>query len=535
MAPLEIRVGERYETLWEETRASGYVRIRVDGQDLLGRRAAARSTGGGKHDVEVVIDRVTVRSDARSRIAGTVENALALGRGVLRVAHPRDDVPEIAMEGRNAQPALRLRPLRAEFRAAFAAQLLVQQRLGMVSGLRRAWARRPARIPPRCCAIRSSRSPRAPWGSGRTPAARCSRKCSMRFRAARAFPIDVPFEELSGRHRRLIFHGTGEQWFDATVAGDSRERGLALRARTSPTFRFQYKGLYPALEEASRVSPAFRAKLEHLVDEVECSVCGGSRLRDDAAAVQLRDRTIDDLCRMPLGQAAGGIPRVGSSPTPSGRWPARWAARFTTGCNSWSTSGLEYLTLARPAPSLSGGEMQRIRLAAQLGSGLCGVLYVLDEPTIGLHPRDNRRLLGALQKLRDLGNTLLVVEHDREVIGSADQLLDFGPAAGQSGGQIVAQGTPEQVARRRGSVTGPYLSGKKAIPVPTNRRIAGREGQRERGEGRQEREDEREGKSGTKNQQLRQSRQHLPLSPLPSPLSSSPTAASKSSAHGTTT
>ena len=117
--------------------------------------------------------------------------------------------------------------------------------------------------------------------------------------------------------------------------------------------------------------------------------------------------------------------------------------------------GLEYLTLARPAATLSGGEMQRIRLAAQVGSGLCGVLYVLDEPTIGLHPRDNRRLLDALDKLRDLGNTLLVVEHDREVVRHADQLLDFGPAAGRQGGQIVAQGTPAEVARRRGSVTGP--------------------------------------------------------------------------------
>ncbi len=136
--------------------------------------------------------------------------------------------------------------------------------------------------------------------------------------------------------------------------------------------------------------------------------------------------------------------------------------------------GLDYLTLARPAPTLSGGEMQRIRLAAQVGSGLCGVLYVLDEPTIGLHPRDNRRLLDALRKLRDLGNTLLLVEHDREVVAAADQLLDFGPGAGRFGGQIVAQGTPAQVRTRRGSVTGPYLSGKKAIPVPTNRRMPSR-------------------------------------------------------------
>src|SRR5262249_14218337 len=133
--------------------------------------------------------------------------------------------------------------------------------------------------------------------------------------------------------------------------------------------------------------------------------------------------------------------------------------------------GLDYLTLNRPAPTLSGGESQRIRLASQIGSGLTGVLYVLDEPTIGLHPRDNARLLHALNKLRDLRNTLILLEHDREVIAAADHLLDFGPGAGDQGGEITAQGTPAQVQRSKSSLTGQYLSGNKAIPVPTNRRI----------------------------------------------------------------
>jgi len=236
------------------------------------------------------------------------------------------------------------------------------------------------------------------------------------------------------------------------------------------------------LEEASRVSPSFRGKLEHLVDEVECSVCGGSRLRDDATAVRLRGRTIDEFSRLPLGKLLASFQT----------WQMTDAERKIAGevtreirnrVQFLVDVGLEYLTLARPAPTLSGGEMQRIRLAAQVGSGLCGVLYVLDEPTIGLHPRDNRRLLDALTKLRDLGNTLLVVEHDREVIRNADQLLDFGPAAGRNGGQIVARGTPAQLARRRGSVTGPYLSGKKAIPVPMNRRMPSTEGTAVRGQG----------------------------------------------------
>ncbi|MCA9147545.1 MAG: hypothetical protein KDB05_32450, partial [Planctomycetales bacterium] len=133
--------------------------------------------------------------------------------------------------------------------------------------------------------------------------------------------------------------------------------------------------------------------------------------------------------------------------------------------------GLEYLSLSRPAASLSNGEAQRIRLASQLGSGLCGVLYLLDEPTIGLHPRDNTKLLKALHRLRDLGNTLLVVEHDKEVIENCDALLDFGPGAGRFGGNIVSAGTPAQVQKNAASVTGPYLSGRKAIPVPTNRRL----------------------------------------------------------------
>jgi excinuclease ABC subunit A len=477
MAPLEIRVGERYETLWEETRASGYVRIRVDGRTYsidqppqIDRRQ--------KHDVEVVIDRVTVRSDARSRIAGSVENALSLGHGVLRVAQPRDDVPESRWKvethsqhfvcdrcGRSFEP---LSPHNFSFNSALG-WCPACEGLGTQTGTN------PAAL------LRDPKLTLAQGAVGLWPATAgpIFKQMLDAFSAGTGIPLDVPFEELGGHHRRIIFHGAGDQWFEAGRADEeritpTRKRGLgtSVPSGSAPTtFRFQYKGLYPSLEEASRVSPSFRMKLEHLVDEVECSVCGGSRLRDDAAAVRLRGRTIDDYGRMPLGKLLADF--RGWKLTDTERKVAGEVGREILGRLQFLVDvGLDYLTLARPAPSLSGGEMQRIRLAAQLGSGLCGVLYVLDEPTIGLHPRDNSRLLSALEKLRDLGNTLLVVEHDREVIGKADQLLDFGPAAGQNGGQIVAQGTPDQVARRRGSVTGPYLSGKKAIPVPLNRRVA---------------------------------------------------------------
>jgi len=468
MAPLEIHGGEKYETLWEETRASGYVRVRVDGRTYsidnpptIDRRR--------RHDVEVVVDRVTVRGDARSRIADSVENALALGRGVLRVALANPDVPEPCWPvevhsqhfacdrcGRSFEP---LSPHSFSFNSSLGwcpaceglglqlganpAMLLDDPKLSLAEGAVALWPSVDGRVFPLMLDAFARRT---------------------------GIPTDVPFDQLGARHRRLVMHGTGDQWFDVHLplpAGEGRGKGTER-----PIFRFQYRGLYPALEEASRVSPALRGRLQHMIDEVECSVCGGSRLRDDAAAVQLRGRTIDEICRQPLAALSEWFNSWELSPRE--REIAGEVVREIRDRLQFLVDvGLEYLTLGRPGPTLSGGEMQRIRLAAQVGSGLCGVLYVLDEPTVGLHARDNRRLLDALRKLRDLGNTLIVVEHDREVVQRADRLLDFGPGAGRDGGRIVARGTPSQIATRRASVTGPYLSGKKAIPVPSNRRMRG--------------------------------------------------------------
>ena len=231
-----------------------------------------------------------------------------------------------------------------------------------------------------------------------------------------------------------------------------------------PAFRFQYKGLYPTLEEASRLSQSLRTNWEHLVDEVDCSVCGGSRLRDDASAVRLLGRTIHQLCRLPLGNLVDmSVP--GNWMPGSERLPANSCAKCKTGCGFWSTSVWNICPFRGPLPHFQAAKPSAFAWPARSAADLCGVLYVLDEPTIGLHPRDNRRLIGALEKLRDLGNTLLLVEHDREVLAGADQLLDFGPTAGDGGGEIVARGTPAQISRQKTSVTGPYLSGKKAIAV----------------------------------------------------------------------
>jgi excinuclease ABC subunit A len=254
----------------------------------------------------------------------------------------------------------------------------------------------------------------------------------------------------------LILHGTGDAW-------------LTLETGKDAGIRFQYKGLMPAVDEASRVSWIYRQKLNHIVSEVPCAACKGSRLRDDAAACRWDGKTLGELCALPLDQTLQRFKDL-KLPKDQQQVAGDLLREIQNRLQFLVDVGLDYLSLGRSTPTLSGGESQRIRLASQIGSGLTGVLYVLDEPTIGLHPRDNRRLLKALTHLRDLGNTLVLVEHDREIISAADYLLDFGPGAGDRGGEITAEGAPAKVAKARASLTGQYLSGKKAIPVPGNRR-----------------------------------------------------------------
>src|SRR5262249_18754701 len=270
---------------------------------------------------------------------------------------------------------------------------------------------------------------------------------------------------LSPVHQRAVLHGTGDVWIDLTPTPSS-----GARRKQDSVLKFQYKGLFPAIDEASRVSFVYRHQLEHLVGEVPCSRCHGSRLRDEAAAMRLplsyQDRPnlrIGELCDLPQGQALALFKSLKLSRDQK-RMAGELLREIGNRLQFLVDVGLDYLTLSRPSQTLSGGESQRIRLASQIGSGLTGVLYVLDEPTIGLHPRDNRRLLKALTHLRDLGNTLVVVEHDREVIAASDYLLDFGPGAGDRGGEITAQGPPPEVMRSPRSLTGKYLSGRQAIP-----------------------------------------------------------------------
>lgn len=297
-------------------------------------------------------------------------------------------------------------------------------------------------------------------------------------------PLDVPYRQLESRQQRIILYGSGERWLEAALpAGESSnaEADSKPRARRSKrnaegpapqTLRFQYKGLYPAIEEATRVSFEYRQALADLVGETTCSACQGTRIRDDAAAVRLRGRSLPQICQMPLQEALQYLEGLSLNPDES-KIAGDLLNEVIHRLRFLVEVGLEYLTLDRPMPTLSGGESQRIRLAGQIGRALTGVLYVLDEPTIGLHPRDNHRLISALERLRDLGNTVVLVEHDREVLNAADRLYDFGPGSGRHGGQIVAEGRPAdfEAGKLQGSLTADYLSGRKSIAIPKTRRM----------------------------------------------------------------
>jgi excinuclease ABC subunit A len=478
MAPVERHGQERYEAMWDEIRRGGFARMRVDGKSYNVEEPPAIDHRR-KHAVEVVVDRVVVRANQRGRIAEGIETALDLGKGVLHVAHVDDSKPEPDWQidrysqhyacdrcGRSFEP---LNPHHFSFNSPLG-WCPTCEGLGVQMGASPALLIRDPRLSLRAGAIGAW--PELTADSPFTAFAEALARHA-------GFTLDTPFERLEPAQQRVILHGTGEAWIELDpVSGGRKSPGAGPGRRktgglTSPAHqvRFQYKGLFPAIDEAARVSFAYRHKLDHLVSELPCSTCGGSRLRDDAAAVRFLERTLGSLTGLPLHESLELFKSLKLTKTQQ-QTAGELLREIRNRLQFLVDVGLGYLTLSRPAPTLSGGESQRIRLASQIGSGLTGVLYVLDEPTIGLHPRDNQRLLQALKNLRDLGNTLVLVEHDREVIGAADYLLDFGPGAGDRGGEITAQGTPKQVERSKGSLTGQYLSGKKSIAVPTNRRTA---------------------------------------------------------------
>jgi len=482
LAPQEVTVGQQYEKLWEKLREQGFRRVRIDGttfklEDVpeIDRRR--------KHNVEIVVDRVTIQPNGRSRLADSVELAFDYGQGTIRTAIIDEDRPE---------PKWKTHPyslFRACEKCGRSFEELTPQNFSFNSPL--GWCEScdglGVQQGTNLAALISD--PTRTLGDGAVAAwpdpqtrpifrlmlEAISMECDL--------PLDVSFSQLEPHQQRTVLYGTDDRWFavfgpsggreapDSTPKKKARRKQGADAPRSENLlFRFQYKGLYPAIEEASRVSYVYRQKLVDLVGEVPCQTCNGSRLREDAAAVRLAGKTLKQLCDLPLSAALQFLNKF----TPDARQKkiaGDLLADATSRLSFLVDVGLHYLTLDRPLPTLSGGESQRIRLAGQIGRALTGVLYVLDEPTIGLHPSDNGRLIEALKKLRDLGNTIVMVEHDREVISAADRLYDFGPGAGRFGGEITAQGPPREILDRDDSLTGKYLSGREHIVIPAQRRV----------------------------------------------------------------
>ena len=435
MAPVERRDGEDYATLWDDLRGSGFSRVRVDGKSVS-LDEPPKLSQRRKHRVEVVVDRAVVRRSTRSRLADSIEAALDLGKGVVLVARVGDEADEPHWHVDRFSQHRSCEGCGRSFEELSPHHFSFNSPLGwcpVCEGLGTQHGANPACSSPTASSA-SAKGAVAVWPDF----AECPLFARMigALAEAQGIDLDTPFDELEGRHRRTILHGAGEAWFTVPAGGGQ------------PEFSFQYKGLFPALEEAGRVSYFYRYKLQGMVDEVPCAACMGGRLRDDAAAVRFRDFTIDQIGQWPLGRAYTFFKTLklgGDEKHIAGDLVREIRDRL----KFLVDVGLDYLTLARGTPTLSGGESQRIRLASQIGSGLTGVLYVLDEPTIGLHPRDNARLLAALRHLRDLGNTLVLVEHDREVIEAADHLVDFGPGSGDGGGEVTARGRRRRSAPRR--------------------------------------------------------------------------------------
>ena len=457
LAPVKIQPGESVESLWDELKEGGFLRVRVD-QITYSIDEVPLLNPRGKHQIEIVIDRIAIQSKSRSRIADSIESALAIGHGVIHVAVAREGVAEQHWDVIKHSQHLACEECGRSFDRLTPHSFSFNSPLGWCPDCEGIGTQMGANL---AVVMRNPEYSLAQgavslWPDLENPISRAMLECWCRETGV---PADVPFSQLEARKRKLVLYGTGGRWFEVS------DKKLDL------SFAFQYKGIFQTLDEAGRLSSNVRMRLSSLVGEVECGCCGGSRLRDDAAAVRFRDNTIDGLCRQPIGRLKQTFAQWKLDAREK-KIAGELIKDVSSRLEFLQDVGLEYLTLDRTAVSLSNGEAQRIRLASQLGSGLCGVLYVLDEPTIGLHPRDNTRLVKALHRLRDLGNTLIVVEHDREVIESSDMLCDFGPVAGADGGRVVAQANPMAIGDQNGSVTGPYLNGRKSIPVPLNRRPA---------------------------------------------------------------
>ncbi|WP_417788320.1 excinuclease ABC subunit UvrA [Stutzerimonas xanthomarina] len=454
LAPvIRERKGEHL-AVFDELRAQGFVRARVNGR-LYELDELPKLDKQKKHSIDVVVDRFKVRNDLQQRLAESFETALKLADGIALVASMEDDddSEEMIFSARFACPVCghsisELEPKLFSFnnpagacptcdglgvKQFFDAKRLVNGELTLAEGAIRGWDRRNVYYFQMLGSLASH------YG----------------------FSLDEPFDTLPAEQQKYVLRGSGKENVDFRYLND---RGDIVK-RSHP-----FEGIIPNLERRYREteSNSVREELAKYLSTQPCPECRGTRLRREARHVWVGDKTLPAVTGLPIGDATeyfGGL----TLPGRRGEIADKILKEICERLQFLVNVGLDYLTLDRSADTLSGGEAQRIRLASQIGAGLVGVMYILDEPSIGLHQRDNERLLGTLRHLRDIGNTVIVVEHDEDAIRMADYVVDIGPGAGVHGGQIVAEGTPDDVMSNPASLTGGYLSGRVKIRYPDKR------------------------------------------------------------------
>ena len=448
------RKGEFVKMLEDMTK-QGYVRARIDGE-LCELSDPPKLVKNKKHTVEIVIDRLIVRPDIQQRLTDSLETAMKLAEGLV-VASVIDGEDTLFSQN-YACPDCgisigELTPRMFSFNNPYGACLTCSG-LGMLMKIDPAIV-----IPDRSLSLNQGAIQVSGWNSGEFDSMAHTYLTALSEQYG--FSLDTPVKDLPESAVNILLYGTnGEKVKIHYTRGDG-----------GGTFSAPFEGIVTNLERRYREtnSDAMKSLYEGYMSQVPCPDCAGKRLKKESLAVTIKERNIAEISDLSVRDCRAFFD--GITLTERERIIAHQILKEIQSRLGFLTDvGLGYLTLSRSAGTLSGGEAQRIRLATQIGSGLVGVLYILDEPSIGLHQRDNRRLLNSLKGLRDLGNTLIVVEHDEETMLDADWIVDVGPGAGIHGGEIVAEGTPEEIMANPDSLTGQYLSGKKFVPIPATRR-----------------------------------------------------------------
>ena len=456
MAPVIRGKKGEHAKIFEDARRSGYVRCRVDGiqYDLSEEIKLEKNK---KHNIEIVVDRLVIREDITRRLTDSVETASNLAGGLVVIDVVGEDRELVFSQNYACEDCgisiEELTPRMFSFNNPFGA---CPTCTGLGSQLK---VDPDLVVPNKKLSILEGAITASGWNNikGDGIARMYFDALSKKYR----FSLDAPMETLPKSAMDVIFYGTDGE--PLTLHYD--------QPRGKGTLHQPFEGICNNLERRYKEtqSDSVRRELEECMSQCPCPTCQGRRLRKESLAVTVGGLDIDTFCRMSVTQALDFVDKLTLTPTQM-QIAQQILKEIKSRLGFLQSVGLQYLTLSRSAGTLSGGESQRIRLATQIGSSLMGVLYILDEPSIGLHQRDNDMLLKTMQNLRDLGNTLLVVEHDEDTMRAADYIIDVGPGAGVHGGEIVAAGTPEEVMNTPGSITGDYLSGRRKIPVPKTRR-----------------------------------------------------------------